>query len=489
MNFKKKSLKIILVVFTIVLGFLAFYLLRKIYIMKKSQNLNLILVSVDTLRPDHMGTYGYIKNTTPNIDRWAKDATVFTNAYTVVPVTYPSFIALLGGLSPFSTRISNNRIAEYEKIPPISSNTRTLPKILKENGFITAAFNSNPHISSYYTNIGEGFDEYYLLSTDENKDYDSFIIKTTKYIEKNKNNNKFFLWIHLLNPHWPYRPPREYRCESSKSCDFLKNLNDDEMEVLESRRKKLSGWGADGDATPTKEESELYGNLYDGEIKYADSLIKKVLETIQQTGLDKKSLVVFYGDHGESFDHNYFFAHGAHLYNSSIKIPLIIKAPLGIKRDKINSPIQNTDIFPTILDLLSIPSNAYEIDGKSFASLVYNKEAVSKEKKFIYVVNQDWSKFAVLDGDYKYIFSLQQTCHARCWNNPDREEFYNTRIDPLEKNNLIEKETKQTSFYKTKLFNYLSHYNLPPSGIKSSDLNITEDNFIERLEKLKSLGY
>ena len=466
---------------------IAYFTTKQILFFNQSKNLNLILISVDTLRPDHMGIYGYNKNTTPNIDRWAKNALVFTNTFTVDPVTFPSFTALLAGLTPFSSKIINNIVAS-KYIPPIYSNTKTLAKILKQNNYVTGGFNTNAHLSSYFTNLGEGFDEYNLLDTDNNKDYFPFVEKANSFIKTNKDK-KLFLWLHLFNPHYPYRPPQEYRCTFNKKyCDILSPASDEDIEALETKRKQYEGWESSDKPSPTQEEIEIYKTLYDGEIAYTDSLIKSVFDTLKQEGLEKNSLVILYGDHGEGFDHNYLFAHGAHLYNSSVKIPLIIKSPQYAKVGKTGLLIENSDIFTTILNLLGINSDQLEQDGQSFIGL-FNNQSTIKNRKYVYFVNQDGSKYAISDGNYKYIFSLDKTCHNTCWENPKAEEFYNIKTDPEEKIDLFE-EKKDVSFeLKNRLFNYLSHYNLPPiTSTKVEDKSKTQ-NYQDNLEKLRSLGY
>src|SRR3989304_9370534 len=200
-----------LILFSTIMLLLVIILSLATFNLRAKQSLNVLLISIDTLRPDHMGVYGYKKNTTPNIDKWSKDAIVFTNVTTVVPMTQPSFAALLTGRNPLNTRIITNLGL------PVSSNTKTLASILKEYDFTTAAF--TPGFLAVDTNgLNQGFDEnknyrfkyfYYDQNKQERykqtdtKGYEDFVNESMNWLELNKNN-QFFFWVHLLDPHNPY---------------------------------------------------------------------------------------------------------------------------------------------------------------------------------------------------------------------------------------------------------------------------------------------
>ena len=295
------------------------------------KNCNVILISVDTLRADHMGVYGYLKNTTPNIDKWAKNAILFTNMRTMVPTTYPSFTMLMTSKTPFESGVFSNSTGYDGPAPgliPINSNINTLAQILKANGYLTAAFINTSALDAELTKLNKGFDLYndypeFPLNgpSRENKSFTN-IDAAVKWLDEN-SGKKIFLWIHLMEPHAPYFPIKEFYCTfGSKFCNLIKNQKD--LQKLEAERKQLKGCQIKG--VPSN-KVELFKALYDGSIASADKFVGQILNKIEKTNLDKKSVVMFYGDHGEGFDHNYYFFHNHNLYDSFVKIPFIIKLP------------------------------------------------------------------------------------------------------------------------------------------------------------------
>lgn len=457
-----------------------------------------------------MGVYGYEKNTTPNIDKWAKDAYVFTNAFTNVPHTYPSFAELMTGKHALNSRI----YISIKDQTPISDNVDTMASILKKNNYSTAAFVSNSFLQAKMSNMNKGFDSYqyipYWTSSDSN--YEKIISNARNWIKNNKGN-PFFLWVHLMDPHAPYEPPKDLRCKFNNIlCNQLQN--DDQVKKIEEMRHKYEFCRSE---TPPKDTIELIKTLYDGEIASADNQTKKILDTLQESGLDKNTIVVIYGDHGEGFDHNYYFGHGRILYNSSVKIPFILKYPqIASKQNKINQMLDNTDIFATLMDMLDITIDNKAIDGVSYKYLLSDNDFINElfQNKYLHpnikkttvLVNHALDKFAIYDGQYKYILSNKNNWFTRtidednkyCLNNNQTEELYNTRIDPLEENNILKNNPKITTELKHQLLERLSKANLPRPQYNGSDnLNNSaspaspsgEEKHDENLEKMKSLGY
>ena len=452
---------------------IGYFTTKQILFFNQSKNLNLILISVDTLRPDHMGVYGYNKNTTPNIDKWAKDAMVFSNVRTIVPVTYPSFAALMTGSHSLDNKIINNQSLQ------LSRNTQTLAKMLKEKGFSTSAFITSEVLSQELTNMDNGFDTYRELK--EKGDFEEFVNSALNALEKNNQGKKFF-WIHFTNPHWPYEPTRDNKCRfGPQYCDIISEKG---YIQLEEERKQMQAWGTDScrQEEMPKQTKELYESLYDGEIADTDFYINKVLNTLKKTGLDKNSIVVFYADHGEGFDHNYYFTHGGVLYDSALKIPLIIKFPNTNKRGKTDVLIDNADIFTTLSKIYGLRIEAKNtIDfSEMFHSDFFSNLLISK-KKYIISINEGWNRYSITDNKFKYILNNPQSCKLKGAD----EELYNLKADPKEALNILKKDPTRALYYKKLLLEHLSQYNLPQfTNVNSSEIKGTED-----LEKLKSLGY
>ncbi|MDO8269560.1 MAG: sulfatase [Candidatus Levybacteria bacterium] len=481
--FKFRLFRIVFIVL-IITGGVLFYQYRQNSDDPTCRDCNLILISVDTLRPDHMGVYGYDKNTTPNIDKWAKNATVFTNMRTVVPATLPSFVALMTGKNSFETKIYNNYgiVINGKSIDggkPIDSNIQTLGEILKINGYTTAAFLTNLALDPKLTNIGKGFSQFEFLKEDpyaEKLDkslYTNFIRRSIPWLEQNKNK-KFFLWVHLIGPHAPYSPPIDIACNfEPSSCSEISRRG---MKSLEMERKSLESCQKN---EIDQEKLNLFQAIYDGEIVLDDRLFGEISRKINSLGLHKKTIVIFYGDHGEGFDHNYYFIHSHVLYDSAIKIPLIATFPDGNRwtNDKL---IDNTEIFPSLLEVLGLNNNS---DQQNIFS---KKTPINKpEAKYIISTNVNLSKYSIQDSNYKYIYSIKGKA---CLNNGKSDELYDLLKDPEELNNIMFQNPDEAKILKNQLFAYLQKYKLPEA--LDNNYNATEKGEQKIIiEKLKSMGY
>ncbi len=474
---RKYFVRLSTITIVILSGVSGFFYLNRLKLINESKPLNLIIISIDTLRTDHMGIYGYNKNTTPNIDKWAKNAVVFSNAVAIMPTTYSSFASLMTGQHATSTGITNSI-----KSKPLSQDTITLAKILKENNYHTAAFITNHSLLKEITNLDNGFDIYNFNTSDSNTDnynnpkYYQLFDDVKEYLKINKNN-KFFLWIHLMDPHSPYMPPNDKKCLFNKKfCSLIESKS---LKEWEKERLEFS------DCQPNDipmQMNETLQTLYDGEIYQVDQMINVILNQIKSNNLDNKSLIILYGDHGESFEHKHFFNHGTVLYQSSINIPLIIKHPYITINKKIDRLVENTDIFPTILDILKIPIN-HHIDGISFADLFLNKTnnyESHKVREYSFLLNTGLNRFAIYDGRYKYIYSNKD---LKCLENNQNEELYDIKNDWNELDNLI--------LNKDNLHNILTEkLNSSKSQIEAMGQNTDYNLEINKyLDKLKSLGY
>lgn len=477
--------RIFLFIFLGLIFFLYITFIRRLILKNQSQSLNIILISIDSLRADHMGIYGYKKNTTPNIDKWAKNATVFTNADTVVPHTYPSFVALMTGQGPLTTRIISNPKSTpqpWESLVnalPLSDNIKTLPKILKEKGFFNVAFVSNQVLGSL-SNIDKGFDIYKNIAWGESEISKVSVNTALDFLNKN-NNRKMFYWIHLQDPHYPYAPPENLKCKfNPKYCNLKETYQSLEKERISYTQQLVNVCGSYN--TIPQDKKEIFEMLYDGEIAFSDGLVKKILDKLSVTGLDKNSLIILYGDHGEGFDHEFFFDHGSNVYQSNIRIPLIIKYPLTKATDaRVNRLIQNTDIFPTLLDLLGI-STKNKVDGKSFSDVFY-EDIFSifnfDKRKNSYSIDSSVNKFSIKNDHYKYVYN-----HKTCSYENYKEELYDLDKDSEEMFNLVDSKKDIATRLKNKLMDYLSRYNLPQNHNRQ---NLDYTN--KEIERLKSLGY
>jgi arylsulfatase A-like enzyme len=492
-------LLIILAIF-FVAGITAYFIRNgELFSKNSSERKNLIIISIDTLRADSMGVYGYKKNTTPYIDNWAKNATVFTNAYTHVPNTYPSVASLMTGLSPFESSIFSNlatkkdqhggdTLDENDSNRPLDPSTQTLAQILKKTNYSTGAFVANYTLSKEFTNLDRGFDTYELDPSSNYKDpRDDLLTKHAfEWIDQNAGSkNPFFLWVHYMAPHVPYTPPKEYACKFNEA--FCGEIEREGMAKLEETRSMFQGC-TQNELDP--QTVALFKTLYDGEVAEDDVLVGMLLDKIREAGLDKNSVIVFWGDHGEGFENKFYFAHGNVLYDSSTRTPLIIYTPDG-KAGTSDILVKNEDIFWTVLNLLDINiPNAKK--NSDFSNVVTGRGTISSREPIFYL-NVRASKFGVRKENYKYIFSLSEdNCSKQ-----RRSELYDIQNDPFEKKNIADEKKEVVSALHKELMEYLSDH--PLRGLQkdvAEGLGSEIENTLgslgkdqDTIEKLKSLGY
>lgn len=448
--FKNRGFRVVFIA-VIIVGGIVWWINRSNTI-PTCKDCNLILISVDTLRPDHMGVYGYDKNTTPNIDAWAKNATVFNRAYTILPETWESFYTLFTGREDFFNDPQNTLKLINDKNSSIDS----LQIDLHNNKYKTSAFVTNPALESPF--FLKGFDEYNFINksgkndiTSYSYDYENSVELTAKardWLEKN-SKNKFFLWLHYTNPHGPYNPPSKYICQIDKKCDLMKY----KFFLEENPPYSILKTCQENDPS----QIQLASNLYDAEILSVDEKIGEILTLAKKLNILKKTLIVIYGDHGEGFDHDNF-SHANALYESHIRIPFIIIAPGNSKKTKVNELIDNMEIKNILLSLLDN----------------HRKNDPVKSKKIIFSTTSKRlsNTYSLVTEQYKYIYSFNNICTHQ-----PSEELYDIIKDPNELNNIVDNNTLAEGF-RNQILEKVK--NIQPQN-KQTDQ--------QTLDKLKSLGY
>jgi len=411
---------------------------------------NVLLISVETLRADHLSSYGYGRNTTSNIDELARESVVFENAYSQAASTVPALRSIMTG-RVISNDNKNDITSFYE-------NTTYLAELFSQKGYQTAGFTD--HAALGEKNVEADFSIHYShtllkgLSSFESFGIDRYHVLSPVITEgalnwlKNNHREKFFLWLHFNDPHWNYNPLPEYESLfgfSEKDCDRITNgIN---IKDLRKIQKNL-----------TKKEIDCVISLYDAEVFYTDMHIGKVLDKLKELGLEENTVIVLTADHGEEFRERTRFGHETTLYNELIHVPLIVKIPKNPPA-KVKENIGTLQIF-------------YMLSNLNSTYTMPQEETISRSYHFYWSHNQP-NKFTIIDGDYKYIHNPTEG-----W-----EEFYDLKKDALEKNNILCHPRKE--YYKQKLLSWIDENNLSLSA--PSEQAIKSEN--ELIEKLKKLGY
>lgn len=369
---------------------------------------NIIIIGVDAMRADHMGTYGYPRNTTPNFDKLAEQGVKFTDATSHIPLTNPSAASFFTSLPPYKTGSVRNGI-------PVSKEVETLAGILQRHGYTTVSVAGCAPLYHSRSGLHHGFDYwiddglFFMLELNAS-------IMTERAIEffETELKEPFLFWTHFPDPHQPHRDYKGYSFKREPPPG-IKGRNEIE----------------DG---------------YDSEIAYCDHHAQLILNVLEEKGYLDNALIIITSDHGEHLGGGGSpVGHGRLLYQSVLNVPLIMKGP-GIEGGKtIDEPVQLMDFAPTILSYAGIDAGE-NMMGRDLMPLIRN--GVLPEPVPFYLETYSymvpdipiWKSAAknsaplligMRKGDYKIIYNFA----GGKW------ELYNLAEDPHEKNNIFDKDT------------------------------------------------
>jgi len=398
------------------------------------RDMNVLLVTIDTIRVDYLGCYGQKGVETPHIDRLAQKGILFKSAFAQNVVTLPSHINILTGLYPLSHGVHDN--VGFRLDPEFI----LLPEILKRKGYRTAAFIGSFILDTRF-GLNQGFDLYddYYGDTSALNDFAIVERRAEKVVERALNwlqanaKNRWFCWIHLFDPHMPYEPPEDYK-------------------------KKYPH------------------DFYAGEVAYTDSSLDPLLKFLESSCLDKSTFIILTGDHGESLGEHREKTHGIFAYNAVLHIPLIFYQPSLFPEPRIiEKKVRHIDILPTVLDVLKIKCPK-EVQGRSLIPLIENPLKWEEDDCYFEALsanlNRNWAPLrGLISDDFKYI------------DLPIRE-LYDLESDYREERNLAPERISMVKGLADKLKIIMKNYSQPEA---KRSKRIREDR--ETLEKLKALGY
>ena len=339
----------------------------------------LVIITLDTTRADHLSVYDYMDVSLPHLERLAANGVVFDQAMSVGALTLPAHTSLFTGLLPPAHSVRDN------SDPALDASHVTLAEVLRAGGSRTAAFVGSAVLDAD-RGLAQGFDHYAGIRLDEG-DADGFQRRGDEVIDEAVNwlagvgSAPFFLWTHLYDPHRPYDPPPPF---------------------------------------------DTMHDPYVGEIAFVDQQIGRLLEALDARGLTGRTIVVVAGDHGESRGEHGERDHGVFLYQSVLRVPVIVQAP-GIPPRRIADVVRLTDIMPTVLDLLGMP--VPPSDGATLAGVLHGRGRSAEREVYaesLYPRHLGWSPLCALrSGRYKLI-------------DAPRPELYDLEADPFEARNIYQ---------------------------------------------------
>ena len=398
---------------------------------------NVILITIDTVRADHLGCYGAKDIQTPTLDGLARDGIVFERAISQVPLTWPSHAVILTGLYPFQ-----NGVQDFTG-QPLEPRFRSVAQSFKQQGYATGAVIS-AFVLDRSWGLARGFDFYDDAFAPEafvNRDLGlvdrragESVTHALAWLKKNPRR-PFLFWLHLYDPHSPYDPPEPYR-------------------------------------------TQYRGHLYDGEIAYADHELGRLITWLKLNKLYDTSLIAFLSDHGESLGEHGEHEHGFFVYNATVHVPLIVKPPAGsgIRSGRISRPVETVAVAPTLVRVARI-QDAIEkqFQSQGLFGAVAEAEDGSYSETFYPFSSFGWSPLHALETSrYHYIDAPEP-------------ELYDLTADPEEKNNMAAQQTATVAVLKEKLQSRLRNHPFTPAevGGQDSSAKLSPD----ALEKLRALGY
>jgi arylsulfatase len=352
---------------------------------------SVLLITIDTLRADHLGAYGYARPTSPRLDAFAKRAVLFDQAYTYWPKTRGSFVAMMSGRRDSQTGYGKSH-------PLLLDFNPTLAEVLKKAGYRTAAVVDNANVAAQH-GYARGFDRYretWLKAENLPTEMDRARAITGEgvaFLEKAGADRPFFLWLHYVNPHAPYTPPAPY------DTAFLKDgaaRQGPRLPVVDGFVGGVSKqW-----AVPGQDRLGYYVAQYDGEIAAADQEVGKVLDALERSPHAAHTLVVVTSDHGESLgEHGYYFDHGQDVYDPCLRIPLLLAQP-GVAGGTRTSALASTlDLVPTVLDAVKV-SYPPDLAGTSLLPALRGQPLAGRDRLF---ARNDRNATAVFDARLKVI--------------------------------------------------------------------------------------
>lgn len=423
------------------------------------EDFNIVLITIDALRQDHLSCYGYDRNTSPNIDRIAEKGIIFQNAVAPSSWTAPSMVSLFTSVYPVNHEVLHGIGGKWnpKKQEVFSAELTTLTEILRNHGYTTFGVASNLHLSRKL-GFGRGFDYFECLSFLAASPVNKVVYGWEKAIKK---SNKFFLWVHYIDPHSPYiaRTPwiDHYTSRTvTQKLNFPKKTFSQIKQLIPQFR------------TDPHMLSNLVA-LYDSEIHYVDFHLG---ELIGKFDLDENTLIIITSDHGEEFLDHGQLGHGNNLYRETINVPLIVKLPYSSEKKTVEKYVNLIDIMPTILESIDAKLPGQSL-GKSFWE---NKGAVLKNSTSHYNFSElDTENIvkAIITPEWKYIYDYKNK----------KEQLYDVTLDPIEQNNLSDERREQCNTLNKKLSSWVSQSKKYPPGEKPIELSPREE------EKLKTLGY
>ncbi len=353
---------------------------------------NLLLITLDTLRADHLGAYGYDRPTSPELDSFAARATVFEDATCSIPTTLPSHVTIFTGLRPSQHGVRRNGQAPERDL-------LTVFDLLAERGVATGAVIGSQVVGPKYLE-GLGFGD--VLFPGSQRQYQARAERVTNHaatwIER-RGSEPFALWVHYYDSHEPYAPPAPF------ARRFDRGYDGDLPNALDV--KTLVGFNDDAGASLSAADLAHVTDLYDAEIAYLDAHLGRLFQRLEALALMDETAVVIVGDHGQAIGENGFFGHGLRLLEPVVKVPLIVRLPGRTAVARVTAPVETIDLLPTLLEVFGLDSPG-ELPGISWLPALDGRPLPRRQFRLVerraYPEQPEVVGVALHGGDWKAVY-------------------------------------------------------------------------------------
>lgn len=470
--------------FIAVAGALVAVLACRLYLVHRfrSRTPSILLISVDTLRRDHVSAYGYARPTTPHLDRLAAEGALFTDAVSASNWTLPAHMSVLTGLSPAAHGVEDDA---DRLLPAVLS----LGQVMKRSGRATGAFVSHVYLDPVY-GYGRGFDDYESAPDQPASDV------AWKAIEwlKRRGNRPFFLFLHFFDPHWDLKPPARFRQAFAPR----------DVDVRDGTFAALFPHLTPAAPLSPEQRRNIVG-LYDGEVAFVDHCVGQVIAHLRERRKLDRTVVLVFSDHGEEIGDHGAFGHGTHLHGEVTRVPMLARYPDRISPGtRISGPATLVDIPATLLHLagMAVPSE-FAAEGMPWPASGDAEQGPRRAGRTRVVETTRWGpkRYAVLSrkrklltpGTYQPVARRRTDEGQPVETRLDRvhivEQLYARDVDPLEKSNLLARTSNAAAgdSLRCALRRYIEHHSrgvcLTFEGTDAADTvyrgTVTSDGFAD----------
>ena len=431
--------------------------------------LNLLVITLDTTRADHLGCYGYFRKTSPAIDALAAESIFFERCQVPMAQTLPSHTSLFTSVYPLEHGVLANVGRSGKQFLP-SENIHSIAEVFYANGYHTAGF-----ISATPVAIGSGIEVGFESWTQPRNRClaDETIGAVLNWLDQ-KDKRPFMMWIHLFDPHWPYNPPPPYDTMFRSDDGLEKYMTDHKFPKKRDgrhRRKK-------GEEKPEPMDWREYLNRYDAEIRQMDDQLAILFDKLREKQLWDRTVIVLTGDHGESLMQHGIEQH-SHIWGEQLHVPLMIRVP-GHKPKRIPNTISNVDIFPTVLALVEeFPRDAFltQASGEDVLADGFEHRPVFSQMPLFTPSGEPGSKgkgFTMTTDRWKYVYDLR-----------GEDRLFDLQADPLELNNVLQEHPVQAKKLKDAILSSVAEQRAKARLSVPRQIDMSDD----RKAALEDLGY